>query len=124
MSGLVNVSRVVTNSRFARSSGVVVRSYPGSYNKWGEWVDGTPSDRNATGSWQRVTENELVQVGLGEINQEVRKLLTKEILFISEKDDKRSDRIIDDTRRYKVLKITDNDDYGYNRVYCSFEGYE
>lgn len=118
----VDVSNVVVADFCSRT--VTVRRTTGNYNQYGEWESSTPSDFSATGSWQKVTEKELVQIGLGEIKQEVRKFLTTTEIKVSEDDDKLSDRIIVGTSRYKALKISDNEDYGFHRAFASFEGTE
>lgn len=119
---LVNLERVVLSPRFAQT--VTVRRTTGEYNDYGEWESNAPSEFSATGSFQRVTEKELALLGFGEVKQEVRKLLTPTEIKVSEDDDKLSDRLIWSGKRYKVLKVTDDVDYGFYRAIGSYEGDE
>jgi hypothetical protein len=118
---LLNVSEVVTCPKFAQT--LTVRRTSGSWVK-GVWVSDTPSEFTSKGSWQKVTARELAQIGMGEIKQEVRKLLTPTEIQVSQNNDQQSDRIIWKSGRYKVLRVDDNSDYGYYRAYASFEGVE
>mgnify|MGYP001592776294 CR=1 FL=1 len=124
MSGLINVSELMTDPDFAQT--LTLRRTEGSFNDYGEWESSTPVDSSVTGAWQKVTERDLAQLDLGEIKQEVRRFLTVTEIKVSEDDDKLSDRIIwaKNGGRYKVLKVTDNSDNGFYRAYASFEGTE
>lgn len=119
---MINVADIVVDPDFAQT--LTVRRTTGAYDDKGRWSSSAPSEFSAVGSWQRVTAKELAQLGLGEIKQETRKLLTVENILTSEDDDKLSDRIIDGTKRYKVIKIDDNSNFGYIRNYAVYEGNE
>jgi len=118
----VNMASVVTADFCSQE--LTLKRTTGSYNQYGEWVDGIPVLSPVSGSWQKVSAEELVQIGLGDIKEEVRKLLTPADIRISEDDDKGSDRIIDGIKRYKVIRVGDNSAYGYNRAFALFEGTE
>jgi len=119
---MLDVSNIVTDPLFAQT--LIVRRTTGSLNEYGEWVAGTPSDTTVIGSFQKATELELVQMAFGETQQEIRKLLTPTEIKVSEADDTQSDRIIWRGKRYKVIKITDDQDYGFYRAFAAFEGTE
>lgn len=120
---LLNVSDVVSDPDVART--LTVRRVSGSWIQ-GKWINGTPSEFTAKGSWQRVTPRELAQLDMGEIKQEVRKFLTTTEIKVSEDNDLQSDRIIwtEKSARYKVIRVDDNDDYGFYRAYAAYEGTE
>lgn len=119
---MLNMSPTVTAPFCAQT--MTVRRAAGSYNEYGEWVSATASEFTVTGSFQKATELELAQMGIGEAKQEVRKLLTPTEIKVSEPDDTNSDRIIWRGKRYKAIKITDDQDYGFFRVFASYEGQE
>lgn len=120
---MIEVGDIVTDPDFAQV--LTVRRASGSWVK-GQWVDDTPTEFDATGSWQRVSARELVKLDMGEIKQEVRKFLTPTEIKVSENNDLQSDRIVWTYKnvRYKVIRVDDNSDYGYYRAYAMFEGVE
>jgi len=122
MSQLITVEELLTDPDFAQT--LTLRRNAGAYNDYGEWVSSGNTDSSVVGAWQKATEKELVQIGLGEIKQEMRKFLTTTEIKISESDDKLSDRLIWNSKRYKVLKVGDNKDNGYYRAFAAFEGVE
>jgi len=117
---MLNVSQIVTDPLFSQT--MTVRRTTGSFNQYGEWVLGTPSEFTVTGCFQKATELELAQMAFGETQKEIRKLLTPTELKVSEADDTQSDRIIWRGRRFKVIKVTDNQDYGFYRAFAAYEG--
>jgi hypothetical protein len=119
---MIDVGDIVEDPDFAET--LVVRRTTGAYDEYGRWSSNTPTEFDVKGSWQRVSAKELVQVGIGEIKQEVRKLLTTTSMLISESDANLSDRIIDGSDRYKVIYIDDNSNFGFVRSYAAFEGTE
>lgn len=119
---MINVADVVVDQDFAQT--LSIRRTTGGYDNKGRWGGDVPTEFTAVGSWQRVSARELNQLGIGEIKQEVRKFLTTANILIAEDDDKLSDRIIDGTKRYKVIRIDDNGNFGYIRNYATFEGNE
>ena len=119
---MLNMSQTVTSPLFAQA--LTVRRTTGAYNEYGEWVNATPTTFTAIGSFQKATELELVQLAFGETKQEIRKFLTPTEIKVSEADDTQSDRLIWRGRRFKVIKVTDDQDYGFFRAFAAFEGLE
>lgn len=121
---MINVSELMTDLDFVQT--LTLRRTTGGYNQYGEWESDASVDSPITGSWQRASERELIQLDLGDVKQEVRKLLTKTQVFVAENDNKLSDRIIwpKTGGRYKIVRLSDNSDYGFYRAYATFEGTE
>ncbi len=120
---LIDVSELMTDPDFAQT--LTIRRTTGEWVK-GAWVNDAPTEFPAVGSWQKVSARELVQLDMGEIKQEVRKLLTTTEILVSQDNDTQSDRIVWTNKnvRYKVLRVDDNRDNGYYRAYAAFEGVE
>lgn len=119
---MLNVGHILTRPAFAQT--VIVRSTAGSYNEYGEWESGTPADTEVLGCFQKATDLELAQMDFGETKQEIRKFLSPTEVKVSKADDAQSDRIIWRGKRFKVIHVSDNQDYGYFRAFAAFEGME
>lgn len=122
MTQLITVEELLTDPDFAQT--LTLRRTSGSFNDYGEWDSAAPAESSVVGAWQKASDKELVQIDLGEIKQEVRKILTITEVKVSEDDDKLSDRLIWNGKRYKVLHVGDNIDNGYYRAFAAFEGVE
>ncbi len=119
---MINVGQILSRPSFAQT--LTVRSTTGGYNQYGEWESDTPSNTPVIGCFQKATELELSQLDFGETKQEIRKLLTQTEVNVSESDESLSDRIIWRGRRFKVVKVTDDQDYGFFRAFAVYEGQE
>lgn len=119
---MINVADIITDPMFAQT--MTVRRAAGSFNEYGEWVGGTSSEFTCIGSFQKATDLDLAQLDVGEIKTEIRKLLTPTEIKVSIPDDSQSDRIIWRGRRFKVIRVSDNQDYGFFRAFCAYEGEE
>lgn len=115
---MINVSRVVNDALLVQNVDVIRSS--ASRNQYGELVSSTPTTISVKGIMISVSNRETIDVGLGEQQQEVRKLLSQEKLKLSESDGN-ADRVIWNGKQYKVVKVSDESDYGYIRNYLAFE---
>lgn len=116
---MINVSEIVTDPDFAQTV-TVKRNTGGDYNDDGTWVNGSDSEFTVTGSLQKVTERDIKENQLGEVRDEMRKLLTPTEIKEAQGDNI-SDRFTWNGKTYKVIKVGDNSDYGYYRAFGVLE---
>tara|TARA_R110002167_G_scaffold37037_1_gene116430 strand:- start:2342 stop:2701 length:360 start_codon:yes stop_codon:yes gene_type:complete len=111
----INVSRIVKRSKFA--STLTVSRAGGSYDATGIWTQTAASQFDVTGTVLPASIEETEQLQAGGVNEEVIKLLTDVELQL-ETDTNAADRLEWNGRSYKILRVKDNNQFGFRRYYA------
>ena len=114
---MINVENIILDPDFQQP--LMLKRQSGSFVD-GEWTLGTGVISTVYGSWQKASADELSLDSKGEVQEEIRKLITTIEMKVDDAGNT-SDRIIDGTRQYKVIKVDRWNYNGFYRAYATFE---
>lgn len=117
---MINMSELICDPDFA-STVVLERSGGGGYDNYGLPLPVNPANEEFLAITTRATAQELKIMGFGELIEEVRRFVIDVDVKLTRPVAK-SDRFIRGGKRYKVIKIDDNAEYGFYRAYAVYEG--
>ncbi len=116
---MINVADVVACPEFAQIIDVISNT-GATRDSYGIPTVGTDTTTQVEGTVLKATPKELRQLGQGELAQEVIKFLTETEIKLS-KVDAQSDRLVWHGKKYKVIRVDDNSDFGFYRAFAQFE---